>query len=84
MLLNNLSDTFLGSRKFQTKDLTGLLVSLAENLQRPEALEELSASLKNFKEFEVPLEKALSLAKTNQQWQKDCSGDFSQALRKRI
>ncbi|KAH8320835.1 hypothetical protein KR067_010854, partial [Drosophila pandora] len=71
-------------RKFQTKDLTGLLVSLVENLQRPEALEELSASLKDFKEFEVPLEKALSLAKANQQWQKECSGDFSQALRKRI
>ncbi|KAH8327116.1 hypothetical protein KR074_003127, partial [Drosophila pseudoananassae] len=79
-----LSQAKLLGQKFKTRDLTSLLVSLAENLQKPEVLEELSASLKDLKEFEKPLEKALNLAKANQLWQKECSSDFSQALRKRI
>ncbi|XP_017096760.2 aminopeptidase N [Drosophila bipectinata] len=79
-----MSQAKLLGQKFKMRDLTSLLVSLAENLQKPEALEELSASLKDMKEFEKPLEMALNLAKTNLVWQKECSSDFSQALRKHI
>ncbi|KAI8035952.1 hypothetical protein M5D96_011385 [Drosophila gunungcola] len=69
---------------FKKKELTGLLVSLAENLQSREELEQLSVHLKDLKEYEEPLRKALDLGQINQKWLKDCSSDFSEALRKRI
>ncbi|XP_041565825.1 aminopeptidase N [Drosophila elegans] len=70
--------------KFKKKELTGLLLSLAENLQSSEELEQLNVHLKDLKEYEEPLRKALDLGQINQKWHKDCSSDFSEALRKRI
>ncbi|XP_070069334.1 aminopeptidase N [Drosophila takahashii] len=70
--------------KFKKKELTGLLVSLAGNLQSPEELEQLKEQLKDLNEFEEGLQKAHDLVKINQKWQKDCSSDFIEALGKLI
>ncbi|KAH8305971.1 hypothetical protein KR018_007348 [Drosophila ironensis] len=72
------------SEKFKTKDLTSVLMTLAGNLRKPEELEELNKRLKDIQQFEEPLKKALELAKTNRQWQMECSSDFIQALRNNI
>ncbi|XP_016986275.2 aminopeptidase N [Drosophila rhopaloa] len=79
-----LSNAKILGKKFKKKELKGLLVSLAENLQSPEELEQLNVHLKDLKEYEEPLKEALKLGEINQKWHKDCSSDFSEALRKRI
>ncbi|KAH8402277.1 hypothetical protein KR009_010972 [Drosophila setifemur] len=70
--------------KLKRRGFTNLLLRLAVNLQEPEEVEQLNTYLKDLKQFDEPLKKALDVARINQQWQKDCYRDFSQALRKRI
>ncbi|XP_016947764.1 aminopeptidase N [Drosophila biarmipes] len=70
--------------KFKKKELTGLLLGLAESLRSPEELEQLKDQLEDIKQFKESLPKALYLGKINQKWRKDCSSDFITALGKRI
>ncbi|EDV56780.1 aminopeptidase N [Drosophila erecta] len=70
--------------KFKKKELTGLLLSLARNLQSSEQVDRLEAHLKDLKEFEEPLQKALHQGKMNQKWQTDCSSDFIDAMEKHL
>ncbi|XP_002015856.2 aminopeptidase N [Drosophila persimilis] len=72
------------TEKFKKRQLTSLLQTLAGNLHRPEDSARLKEQLKDLKQFEEPLQKALDMVKVNQQWQRDCSGDFSQALGRHI
>ncbi|KAH8308957.1 hypothetical protein KR059_004152, partial [Drosophila kikkawai] len=70
--------------KFKKKELTSLLLRLVGQVKDSKVLEELNDQLKDIKPFKKPLKEALDLASINQQWQEDCAGDFSRALRKHI
>ncbi|SPP73558.1 aminopeptidase N [Drosophila guanche] len=72
------------NEKFKKRQLTSLLQTLAGGLHKPQDSERLREQLKDLKQFEKPLQKALELVRVNQQWQRDCSADFSQALAKYI
>ncbi|XP_017077388.1 aminopeptidase N [Drosophila eugracilis] len=79
-----LSHAKVTGEKFKKRELTGLLLSLVRNFQSPEKVEELKERLRDIKQFEEPLKKAIDQVKINQKWQKDCSDDFSKALGQRI
>ncbi|XP_039482324.1 aminopeptidase N [Drosophila santomea] len=79
-----LSHTKPLGEKFKKKELTGLLLNLAANLQSSKEIDRLEAHLKDIKEFNEPLQKALHQSKMNQKWRKECTSDFIEAIEKHL